>query len=114
MRERDGYPSGVPCWVDIFSPDLDAAMAFYGEVFGWSFVERTPPGAPQRYAMAQVDGFDVAGQRSLGKVPVLLVHECRPSDGRGPEEDRRRQPVHGLRLARNHYRPRPARRASGE
>ena len=46
MLERDGYPAGVPCWVDVIQPDLDATMAFYGGLFGWSFEVRTPEGAP--------------------------------------------------------------------
>ena len=42
MLARSGYPAGVPCWVDIVQPDLDATMAFYGGLFGWSFEVRTP------------------------------------------------------------------------
>jgi hypothetical protein len=26
MLERDGYPPGVPCWVDTTQPDPDAAV----------------------------------------------------------------------------------------
>ena len=61
MLKRDGYPAGVPCWVDIVQPDLGAAMAFYGQLFGWEFEVRTPPGAPNRYAYARKDGLLVAG-----------------------------------------------------
>jgi hypothetical protein len=28
------YPHGVPCWVDTEQPDVDAALAFYGGLFG--------------------------------------------------------------------------------
>lgn len=42
MLERDGYPPGVPCWVDTAQPDPGAAVRFYGAVFGW---EATPLGA---------------------------------------------------------------------
>lgn len=48
MLERDGYPHGVPCWVDTRQPDPEAAVAFYGDLFGWTFEERTPT-ASQRY-----------------------------------------------------------------
>ena len=34
MPERDGYIPGVPCWVDTSQPDPDAALAFYGGLFG--------------------------------------------------------------------------------
>jgi uncharacterized protein len=61
LLERDGYPAGVPCWVDTGQPDPEAAVAFYGDLFGWQFQDRTPPGSPQRYFIAQLRGRDVAG-----------------------------------------------------
>src|SRR5215213_8282931 len=61
MLERDGYPTGVPCWIDIMQPDLDATMAFYGGLFGWDFEVRTPAGATTAYAYARMDGLLVAG-----------------------------------------------------
>ncbi|MCE0763676.1 VOC family protein [Pseudonocardia kujensis] len=33
------WPNGAPCWADIAVPDLPAALAFYGAVVGWSFVD---------------------------------------------------------------------------
>src|SRR5262249_55558958 len=35
MPERDGYIPGVPCWVDTSQPDPEAALDFYGGLFGW-------------------------------------------------------------------------------
>jgi uncharacterized protein len=61
LLERDGYMPGVPCWVDTGQPDPDAAVAFYGDLFGWDFDERTPAGSRQRYFVAQLRGRDVAG-----------------------------------------------------
>lgn len=61
MRKRDGYPAGVPCWLDIIHPDFDASMAFYGGLFSWDFEVRTPPGAPVAYAYARKEGLLVAG-----------------------------------------------------
>jgi predicted enzyme related to lactoylglutathione lyase len=61
LLERDGYPPGVPCWVDTQQPDLEAAIAFYGDLFGWEFEETTTVGAPQRYFVAQLRGRHVAG-----------------------------------------------------
>lgn len=29
------YVPGAPNWVDLGTPDVDAAAAFYGAVFGW-------------------------------------------------------------------------------
>jgi len=61
MLTRDGYPAGVPCWVDIVQADLDRTMTFYGGLFEWTFDIRTPEGAPTRYAYALLDGLLVAG-----------------------------------------------------
>jgi uncharacterized protein len=61
MLERDEYPAGVPCWIDTEQPDIEAATAFYGELFGWTFENRMPEGAPGRYLVAQLRGRDVGG-----------------------------------------------------
>ncbi|MYW06627.1 VOC family protein [Streptomyces sp. SID3343] len=29
------YPTGVPCWVDLTVPDVEAGLAFYRGLFGW-------------------------------------------------------------------------------
>jgi uncharacterized protein len=60
LLERDGYPPGVPCWVDTIQPDPEAAIAFYADLFGWEFEERTT-GSPQRYFVARLRDRDVAG-----------------------------------------------------
>ncbi len=64
------YPHGVPCWVDTEQPDVDAATQFYGGLFGWTFEEAVPPGAPTRYVVAQLDGEDVAAITGLGAGPA--------------------------------------------
>ena len=46
MPERDGYIPGVPCWIDTSQPDPEAAVAFYGGLFGWEFEDVMPPGSP--------------------------------------------------------------------
>jgi uncharacterized protein len=33
---RTAYDPGVPCWVDLSSTDVPAAVRFYGELFGWT------------------------------------------------------------------------------
>jgi uncharacterized protein len=66
VPERDGYISGVPCWIDTAHPDQDAAVAFYGGLFGWEFEDVMPPGSGARYFMARIRGGDVAG---IGPVP---------------------------------------------
>jgi predicted enzyme related to lactoylglutathione lyase len=60
MLKRDGYLPGVPCWVDTSQPDPEAAVAFYGELFGWELEDVMPAGAPGAYFVARLDGGDVA------------------------------------------------------
>ncbi|MFL5796511.1 MAG: VOC family protein [Actinomycetota bacterium] len=64
MPERDGYITGVPCWVDTSQPDPDAAADFYGGLFGWEFEDRMPAGAPGTYLIARLRGGDVAAVSS--------------------------------------------------
>lgn len=40
------YPQGVPCWIDTTQPDIAAAAEFYAGLFGWTFEDAMPPGAP--------------------------------------------------------------------
>ena len=58
--ERDGFPPGVPCWVDTAQSDPQAAAAFYGDVFGWELEDRMPAGAPGHYFVARLGGRQVA------------------------------------------------------
>jgi predicted enzyme related to lactoylglutathione lyase len=60
MPERDGYIPGVPCWVDASEPDPEAAVDFYGRLFGWDFEDVMPPGAAGKYLVAHLHGSDVA------------------------------------------------------
>ena len=60
MPDRDGYPAGVPCWVDTTQPDPDAAADFYGGLFGWELEDTMPPGSDGKYIMARIRGRDVA------------------------------------------------------
>ena len=66
MPERDGYIPGVPCWVDTSQPDPEAAIDFYGGLFGWEFEDVMPPDSEGKYFIAQIDGKRVA---AVGSVP---------------------------------------------
>ncbi|MFI7382237.1 VOC family protein [Streptomyces sp. NPDC049813] len=53
------FVHGAPTWLDLGTPDLDGAVAFYGGVFGWQF---RPGGAETGgYGMFLLDGRTVAG-----------------------------------------------------
>jgi predicted enzyme related to lactoylglutathione lyase len=64
MPERDGYMHGVPCWIDTSQLDPEAAVAFYGGLFGWEFEDAMPPGSPGKYFIARIRGGDVAAVAS--------------------------------------------------
>ena len=66
MPERDGYIAGVPSWVDTNQPDPDAALAFYGGLFGWEFEDVMPEGAPGKYFVGRIRGGDAA---AVGSAP---------------------------------------------
>ena len=64
MSNQDRYIPGVPCWVDTTQPDPEAAVAFYGGLFGWQFEDVMPPESPARYYIARLGGGDVAAVSS--------------------------------------------------
>ena len=57
--EVDKFEHGVPGWVDLGTPDLDAARAFYSALFGWDI----PPGPEEAggYSVAMMRGRATAG-----------------------------------------------------
>ena len=65
MSERTSYAPGVPCWVDLGSPDLEAAVSFYSGLFGWEAPELPNSAAMGGYRRAKKDGTDVAGMMPL-------------------------------------------------
>ncbi len=59
MPERAGYEPGAPSWVDLTTPDLEGALAFYGGLFGWEFEDAGPESG--HYHQALLRGKRVAG-----------------------------------------------------
>ena len=74
MAELERYVPGVPCWVDLSSPDPDGALAFYEGIFGWEFEDVIPPDEPGRYFIARIRGRDVAavGWQPEGAPPMAM------------------------------------------
>jgi predicted enzyme related to lactoylglutathione lyase len=58
MSEITEHTPGTFCWHDAATTDVPAAKGFYGELFGWSFMDM-PMGNGQDYSMAQLRGKDV-------------------------------------------------------
>ena len=74
MPDRDGYPPGVPCWVDTTQPHPDAAADFYGGLFGWEVEDAMPPGSDAEYLMARIRGRDAAAISSpIREAPPMAV-----------------------------------------
>jgi uncharacterized protein len=58
------YVPGAPVWIDLGTPDVEAAAAFYGAVFGWEFRSAGPDAGG--YGMLTLDGKVVAAAGPLG------------------------------------------------
>ncbi|MFD9725441.1 VOC family protein [Streptomyces sp. NPDC059072] len=60
------YKDGSPNWVDLGTPDLDAAAGFYGELLGWDF--RAGGEEVGGYGMFHLGGKTVAGGMTVPAV----------------------------------------------
>jgi uncharacterized protein len=77
MSERTSYTPGTPCWVDLATPDVEAAERFYGELFGWEIPERPNSHEMGGYRRAILNGKDVAGVMPLmreGQPPAWTTY----------------------------------------
>lgn len=71
MSERTSYTPGTPCWVDLGTPDIEAAVEFYSGLFGWEIPEQENSAEVGGYRRATKDGKDVSGL-------MPLVQESQP------------------------------------
>jgi uncharacterized protein len=55
------YAPGTPSWVELSSPDTEAAAAFYGELMNWTTSQPGPAEEAGGYRMFEQDGQSVAG-----------------------------------------------------
>jgi predicted enzyme related to lactoylglutathione lyase len=74
------YPQGVPCWIDLTQPDVNAAMRFYGGLLGWTFTNAMPPDAAGSYMIAKLNGEDAAalapGESSAGWLSYIACDDA--------------------------------------
>src|ERR1041384_7671268 len=56
------YPDGTFCWIELITPDAEAARAFYAGLFGWPF-DQPSARDDEPFTMCRVDGHPVAGIR---------------------------------------------------
>ena len=87
MSERDGFPHGVPCWVECLTHDPAAIAPFYAALFGWEIAGPGPvPERDPAYYVARLRGRDVAGLAPLppaeryGEVPPAWMTQVRVDD----------------------------------
>jgi uncharacterized protein len=77
MSERTTFKPGTPCWIDLGTPDQDAAGQFYGRLFGWDLHEDENAEETGGYRTAQIDGRPVGGVMKLmqeGQPPAWLSY----------------------------------------
>ncbi|MGH9089046.1 MAG: VOC family protein [Acidimicrobiales bacterium] len=67
MTTRTTAPTGAPCWIDLWTSDVEAARRFYAELFGWEAGAPTPDFGG--YFMWMRDGAPVAG--GMGDMPDM-------------------------------------------
>jgi uncharacterized protein len=65
MSERTSYAPGTPCWVDLATPDIEAAAEFYSGLFGWDVPEQPNSAEMGGYRRAKKNDKDVAGMMPL-------------------------------------------------
>lgn len=79
MSERTSYEPGTPCWIDLGTPDQDAAAEFYGALFGWSVEEGEDAEATGGYRVATLRDKAVGGVMKLmeeGQPPAWSTYIC--------------------------------------
>jgi uncharacterized protein len=79
MSERTSYEPGTPCWIDLGTPDQDAAAAFYGSLFGWSVVEDENAEQTGGYRVATLRDKAIGGVMKLmeeGQPPAWSTYIC--------------------------------------
>jgi predicted enzyme related to lactoylglutathione lyase len=79
MTVKTSYTPGTFCWIDLGTPDQDAAGEFYGALFGWKLKEDENPEQTGGYRTAQLDGNAVGGVMKLmqeGQPPAWLNYVC--------------------------------------
>jgi predicted enzyme related to lactoylglutathione lyase len=69
MSERGSVTQGAPCWIDLWTSDVQASRRFYGELFGWEAQE--PSEEFGGYFMFTRQGVPVAGgMGDMGDMPA--------------------------------------------
>lgn len=65
MTDHTSYQPGEPIWVDLGTPDMDASIAFYGGLFGWTI------GESQGEEFGGYRNFSSGGKQVAGIMPLM-------------------------------------------
>lgn len=65
MGDVERYPDGTFCWIDLGTPDVAAAKAFYEALLGWE-TEDVPTGDGETSTLCRLHGKEVAGMHEHG------------------------------------------------
>jgi predicted enzyme related to lactoylglutathione lyase len=71
MAKFEHYDQGTPSWIELVTPDQQAARAFYGPLFGWSFDDHDM-GEMGHYLIGTIEGDEIAGLS--GQMPGMEGH----------------------------------------
>ena len=64
MPQRDGFPPGVPAWLEMRAADPQAAAIFYAGLFGWELEDAAGGGSDRPYLVARLEGRSVVAVSS--------------------------------------------------
>lgn len=67
MTTMTSYAHGVPSWLDLATPDPEAAKSFYGDLFGWTYRDEATDRPGIHYTMARSQGRTSAGMMLLSE-----------------------------------------------
>lgn len=79
MSEKTRYAPGAPCWIDLGTPDQDAAAEFYGGLFGWSVEADENAEQTGGYRVAMLRDKAIGGMMRLmqeGQPPAWSTYIC--------------------------------------
>ena len=71
MAKFEHYDQGTPSWIELMTPDQQAAQTFYGQLFGWSFDDHDM-GDMGHYYIPKLDGDEIGG--ISGQMPGMEGH----------------------------------------
>lgn len=76
MPVRNDFRPGEFCWVDLAAHDLEAAAAWYSELFGWTPASQRTPGAPPYTFFMKGEAAAAAGGQMNDEMKAAGIPQC--------------------------------------